>query len=246
MNLVYGNFQHDPGDAELSITREAVISETGIMYAVRERWTVNGRLHGTSTSNVNSKVAALLAAYSVNNLDIYLSGSAHIMRSSETINGTRVVMPPSFPVGSNGENSTYRSYTLAVEGEFAYSGSSVLLSWAESLSFKGTGGPNWGFLTCLNGSPQHQIFQQQTTLSCKQTGRAVCAPDSAHRNDYGQFWLAPEPVWPQWEHENLREISYDLPEDMYGKRITTWAYYFTANVPLQAFPNAGGVRVHLG
>ncbi|MFA5262239.1 MAG: hypothetical protein WC378_00330 [Opitutaceae bacterium] len=247
MNLIYGNYQHDVGDAEVSISRDGLVSELGRMYAVRERWTVNGRLHGTSVSDVNSKVAALLAAYSVNGLDLYLSGSSHILRSSETINGTRVVLPPHFPKGNGAENSTFRSYTLAVEGEYAYTDRSVLLSWSESLSFTGTGGPVWGFLEVLNGPPQQQMFMQQSVVRCSQRGSAVCVPDSAHRNEYLGHWPPSPPIWPQWEHGDRRNITYEKPSDLYGKRTTSWAYEFSANVPLGAYPNASaGVVFHLG
>ena len=247
MNLVYGGFQHDAGDAEIMISREGLVSELGRMYAIRERWNIQGRLHATDTASVNAAVAALMAAYSVDRQDIYLAGSSHIMRSADTINGTRVVAPPSFPRGSGAENSTFRTYTLAVEAEFAYIGESVLLSWNEALSFRGTGGPAWGLLECLNGPPQLQMFQQQTVCHCKQAGSATCVPDSAHRNDYGFYWQPPQPVWPQWEHTDRRDIVYDEPSDLFGKRVTHWSFEFSANVSLGAFPHAtSGVISHLG
>ncbi len=248
MNLVYGNFQHAPGDAEISISREGIVSDLGRMYAIRERWNIQGRLHADNVAAVNVAVANLMAAYSVDRQDMYLSGSSHIMRSSDTINGTRVVQPPSFPKGNNGENSTFRSYTLAVEGEFAYIGEDVLLSWHESLHFTGTGGPVWGFLECLNGPPQQQMFQQQSVVRCRQSGSATCVPNSAHRNTYGFYWAPADPVFPQWEHLNMRSIVYEEPPDLFGKRVTQWLYEFSANIPLGAFPHATATNVisHLG
>lgn len=246
MQLVYGNFQHDPGDAEVSISREGLVSELGRMYAIRERWNITGRLHGADTSAVNTLVAQLLAAYSVNRQDIYLSGSNHVMRSADTINGTRVVSPPQFPEGRGAELSTYRNYTLAVEGEFAYWGDSVLFSWSESLTFQGTCGPIWGFLECLNGPPQQQMFQQQSVMRCTQRGMAQAAPDSVHRNEVSKYWLPPPPTWPQWEHQERRSIVYELPANLYGLRTTTWSYEFSSNIPLIGTPNALGVVYHLG
>ena len=248
MNLIYGNFQHDPGDAEVSISREGMVSELGRMFAVRERWDIKGRLHGDNAAAVNQAVAALMAAYAVQGQDISLAGSSHIMRSSDTINGTRVVQPPSFPVGSGGENSTFRSYSLAVEGERAYVGNSILLSWSEAITFRGNGAPIWGFLECLNGPPQMQVFQQQSVCYASQRGSAICVPDTAHRNEYSQFWLPPDPAWPQWEHAEQRDITYELPSDLYGMRRTEWSYQFSANVQLRGtgLPNIGGIQMHLG
>jgi hypothetical protein len=246
MNLVYGNYAHDVGEAEVSIFREGVCSELGVMYAVKERWNIQGRLHASNVSAVNAAVAALLEAYSYNGLDIYIDGSSHVMRSADTINGTRVVVPPSFPKGSGGENTTYRNYALAVEGEFPYVGNSILLSYAETLSFRGTGDEDWGYLELRNGPPQRQVFTEQTVVYARQSGTAVCVPDSIHRNDPGFYWAAPPPIWPQYEHRNRRELNKVLPSNQYGQRVTTWSYYFSADVPLAGFPNSAGVVAHLG
>jgi hypothetical protein len=247
MNLVYGNYEHDVGDADVSISREGLISALGRMFAIRQRWDVNGRLHGNTVAEVNAKVLALMSAYSVNRQDIYINGSNHIMRSSDTINGTRVVVLPHFPVGSGGENTTFRTYRLAVEAEYAYSGDSVLLSWGESMSFRGTGGPSWGYLETLNGMPQRQMFMERTVYYCKQVGTAIVAPDSLHRNDYGYYWPPSPPIWPSLEHGDRREITYEEPADMYGSRVTHWSYDYSSDSLLAAYPHAAsGVVSHLG
>jgi hypothetical protein len=247
MQLKYGNHTHDAGEAEVMISREGLVSEMGRMFAIRERWEVQGRLHEASSADLSTAIDALITAYSYQGQDIELTQSEHAMRSGDTLNGTRVVSPPHFPQGRGGEYSTYRNYNLAVEGEFAYVGNSILLSWTESLTFTGTGGPVWGFLECLNGPPQQQMFMQQSVVHATQRGSAVCVPDSLHRNEYGFFWVPPEPIWPQWEHRDKKTITYELPADLYGKRITNWSYEFSANVPLGAFPNAtGGIQFHLG
>lgn len=248
MNLVYGSYQHEAGDAEVIITKEGLVSDLGVQYAVRERWDVNGRLHAANTTAVNSAVSALMDAYSSNYQDIYINGSSHIMRSSDTINGTRVVVPPSFPEGSGGENSTYRSYALSVEGDFAYVGQTVLLSWMETISFHGTGGPVWNFLECLNGPPQAQILQQQSVVRCKQSGSARAVPaNSYQRNDYGGYWPVPSPLWAQWEHEERRTIVYELPSDINGTRVTSWSYEFSMDTTYPGLPGgSSGVIQHLG
>ena len=180
--LQYGGYAHDPSDAEVMISREGVTSELGIVYAVRERWNINGRLHANDLPGINAAVESLYEAYSHDRQDIELVGSSHVMRSHDTINGTRVAMPPSFPKGNGAENSTFRSYTLAVEGEFAFSGDGILLSWAETLSFRGVGGPKWGLLETLNGQWPLQQFTDMSAMFCTQRGSAIIAPASAQRN----------------------------------------------------------------
>lgn len=246
--LQYGGYAHDPSDAEVMISREGVTSELGIVYAVRERWNINGRLHANDLPGINAAVESLYEAYSHDRQDIELVGSSHVMRSHDTINGTRVAMPPSFPKGNGAENSTFRSYTLAVEGEFAFSGDGILLSWAETLSFRGVGGPKWGLLETLNGQWPLQQFTDMSAMFCTQRGSAIIAPASAQRNDYGEYWLPPYPIFPQWEHSDKRDISFEQPADLYGKRVTHWSYDFEFNVPLlgRGFPNSDGVVCHLG
>jgi hypothetical protein len=237
MNLIYGSYQHDPGDAEVMIECEGIVSELGQMYAIKERWNIHGRLHANTVADVNTAVDNLLRAYSVNGQSISLSGSSHAMNSGATINGTRVVKPPSFPQGSGGENTTYRTYQLAVEGEYPYVGNSVLLSWTESVSTQGDGGPVWGFLECLNGKPQLQTFTQASVVHVKQTGSAVCM---------GTYWPAPGPLLSGSEHTDRRSILYELPSDLYGKRVTHWSYEFSSNFPISGLPNFGGLKFHLG
>ena len=244
--LQYGNFSHDPGDAEVSIARSGIVSELGVVYAVKETWNIRGRLHANTPADVNAAVLALYEAYSVSGLNLVLVGTEHGLISNETINGTRVTQPPSFPEGKGAELSTYRTYTLAVEGEYAYWGDGILLSWNESLNFRGDGGPVWGFLECLNGPPQQQQFQQASVLHCKQSGSAVCTPPSIHRNDYGIYWQPPQPAFPQWEHTDRRDITYEQPADLYGKRVTKWSFEFSSNTLLAAYPNGSGVISHLG
>lgn len=240
MYLKYGNYQHEAGETTLrGIVSESLSSEHGIVYAIRERWDIEGRLQisdqGTAAANqaaMTTAIDALVEAYSQNGRDIGLYTDAgvltsHSMKSSATRSGVRVVQPPSFPDGRGAEYSTYRTYTLAVEAEFTPSGGGTLVSWSETISFQGTGGPRWGYLEPINGPPQQQMFSQTSTQWAYQRGRAV---------NRGDFSPVPSPRWPTQEHGDLRDIQFEVPADNSGRRITTWSYVFEAPGGLGGLP----------
>ncbi len=240
MYLKYGNYQHDAGECTLrGIMSESLSSDNGQVYAIRERWDVEGRLQiddqGTAAANqaaMTVVIDALKAAYDVNGKDIGFYDDAdnltsHFIKSSATRSGVRVVQPPSFPDGRGAEYSTFRTYTLAVEAEHAPSGGASLVSWTETISFQGTGGPLWGYLVPINGPPQQQMFSQTSTQWAYQRGRAVM------RDKYSP---ALSPRWPTQEHQDMRDIQFEVPADNSGRRVTTWSYVFEAPTGLAGLP----------
>ena len=240
MYLAYGNYQHSAGEATLrGIMSESLSSENGQVYAIRERWDIEGRLQitdqGTAAANqaaMTTAIDALKAGYSRDGGDIgfYDDGgnlSSHSIKSSATRSGVRVVQPPSFPEGRGAEYSTFRTYTLAIEAEFTPSGGGSLLSWTETISFQGTGGPLWGYLVPINGPPQSQLFSQASTQWAYQRGRAAMR---------GEWSPPPSPRWPTQEHGDLRDIQFEVPPDNSGRRVTTWSYVFESSVPLAGLP----------
>src|SRR5262249_51742549 len=79
--------------------------------------------------------------------------------------GTRVVRGPSFPQGFGGEYSTYRTYSLAVEGDVPLRDDNIVLAHEESLEFEGTGGPIRVWIPVARGSWVRQPTAQAELLS---------------------------------------------------------------------------------
>jgi hypothetical protein len=148
MFLRCGGYQHEAGECSIAIARRALLTEQKVMYAYVESWQIMGRLHADTVPALTAAIAALEAAYSLEIIDIGLynddgSPTDHIMTARDANSGIHVISPPAFPEGRNAEYSTFRNYSITLEAEFKYIGDGRLLSWMETLSFKGTCGPLW-------------------------------------------------------------------------------------------------------
>ncbi len=239
MYLKYGNYQHAAGECTLTgITRQTAMTPNGIAYAIRERWNIMGRLQiadqGTPAANqaaMTVALNALIAAYKLQGRDLGFYDDAgnltsHVMRTSQTESGVAVIQQPSFPIGKGAEYSTFRTYTMSLEGSYSIATGS-LISWAESVSIRGTGGPVWGFLQPLTGSPQQQLFSQSSTVIAVQRGSA-----SAVHN----YPSIPSPLWPGQEHEELRDVEHVVPADNSGQRTIKWSYTMEFDGPVYGRP----------
>ena len=242
MFLKYRNYSHDAGETTIAISREGLFTENQVRYATRERWDISGRIQitdqGTEAANqtlMTTTLDALEAAYATGGGDIGLyqdSGAVttHFLDSSATRGGTRIVQPVSYPDGRGAEYSTFRNYTVAIEGTTLDS-SGALVFWTETLQFFG-GGPQVGFLPCLTGPPQKQLLYQATTYKAMQTGRAI---------GLGTYPATPAPLWPSDEHLHVKSNSKQLPADQSNQRITTWAYQFESVAPLGGLPTSSQI-----
>jgi hypothetical protein len=223
---------------------ESLVSENGVVYAIRERWDIQGMLQisdqGTAAANqaaMTTEIDALEAAYAENDKDIGFYDdsdnlTSHFIDSSATRTGVRVIQPPSFPVGGGAEYSTFRTYQFQVEADHPFSGP-ALISWTEAVSFEGTGGPVWGFLQPINGFAQQQLFSERSTQLGYQRGRAV---------GNGVYPAVPGPMWPTAEHEEVRSIAYEVPPDNSKRRTVTWLYTFEAIGSLVGRPTAKSIN----
>lgn len=63
IRLRYGNFLHELSDAAVSIQRSSEFTDAGIAFATRNIWSIQGRLEGSSFSDMTSKIRALETAY---------------------------------------------------------------------------------------------------------------------------------------------------------------------------------------
>ena len=245
MYLQFGNYVHDQGECAITISRSSRV-ENGIVLGYTERWDVKGRLQIVPTGDpvvdraiLSPRIAAMQQAYQQQGVDLGLyfddgTPSAHFLQSARSAGGTRVTKPPYFPVGLGAEYSTFRNFALSVEADFLDT-SLGLISWTESLTLTG-GGPQFGYLLCLNGPPQKQLLRQQTTYKATQQGEAV---------GLTAYPLPPAPLWPADEHGELRNISQTLPQRtglgpsaVYFSFKTRWSYVFESAVPLLGLPTA--------
>ncbi len=232
--LKYGNYQHDQAEVALVISKDAIYSQSGVRSGWIERWDINGRLQPAdeSQTGVIAALAVLENAYSTDGFDLglYLDTgelTQHFIDSSATVGGTRVTRLPSYPTGEGAEGAVYRTYAITVEAEIPDLVSDPLLHSQESISWQGTGGPDWGLLQTLTGPPQPQTFAQFTPVRMFQRGTAV---------GNLAYPLAADPIWPLNELQPARRIDRAVPRRNSNERIVSWAYTYLATEQLAGLP----------
>ena len=236
MYYAYGSHTHDDGECTATITREGLVSDCGKPYGYRERWELRGRLQADTQAELSAAIGTLEAAYERHGKDMGLydddgAVTSHLLDSSASRGGTRVVRRPFYPDGRGAEYSIFRNYVVVVEADFL-DNQFDLLSWAETIRAWG-GGPRFVLLECLTGPPQKQLVQEQTTYDAIQTGRAI-------GND--TYPVPPAPLWPAEEHSDQRDIHREVPSDNSGRKIIVWAYTFESIAPLVGLPRVSEVN----
>lgn len=242
MHIQYGSYAHDPGEIQLSVSREAVFNDAEVPYAVRERWDMDGMLVGDSQSDIDRKVRDLTAAYSQDGLDLSLKlsagGDTHLrLKSTECIGGTRVTQPPSFPSNSDAAYVTFLPYAVSVEGLVALAGtSSYLVSFQETIARSG-GGPRYGMIEPLTGMPIRQLLKRNTIYRATQRGSAT---------GLYTYPSVPLPLWPAALKEAPKvervgpRVRGTGATSTYTHYTVSWSYEFESATPLIGNPHSWG------
>ena len=245
MRLIYGSYQHDDGEAAVSINRQAKETEAGIPYALTHTWQIQGQLQGTSTTEVRDKILALERAYAVWNRDLRLVASdgtvLHALPVAGSISGVRVIQPPSFPDGTGAQYTTYRDYTIVVQAEYPYgpalfdpgsSGGYLLKRFSETVSFSG-GGPKRTVIETINTPPIEQLVASHTAYRASQSGIAI------GYLGYPPVNVIAPPLWPRYlaEAPKISRKSAVVQNGVPTDFEVSWSYEFLSPVPLFGGPN---------
>ena len=241
MILAYGDYRHALGEAALAITRETVYSPQQVPLGVKERWAIAGVLQAADAAALSTAIEALEAAYATPGRDAVLyfddgtTASSHRLTSASALGGVQVVQPPHFSQGEGAEYTTWRSYSLALEGMFPNSGAATaLVNWDETLTFIG-GGARWIYLPTLSGAPIKQVVQAQAPQRVVQSGRAV---------GYGIYPSLSAPLFPLALHQETSSLSYKAPKRVGAGSAAAnieyevaWHYEFESATALSGLPS---------
>lgn len=239
MFLRYGAFNHDIGEAAVTITRQKLVNAHGLDHAERVTWDIQGILHSNPVDGqggLTAKIGTLRSAYLDDGFDLFLLTdegipTAHALISASSLSGTRIIQGPSFPVGSGVEYATRRTYRIVVEADFP--SNHILLEWTETISWTGSLGPEWVYLPLMTQPPQKQIVANFTTLKATQAGRAA---------GNGAYIFPPGPIWPAAEHSIRRQAVKSVRPDNSGIRDTSWKYEFEHIGTLQGQPHTKSIN----
>lgn len=240
MRLQYGTYTHESGEAAVTIRREALRNESDAAYAMEVTWDIDLWIHAETQAELLARKIQLEQVYSTEGKDVRLlfaDGTvAHEMRNSYAAGGIKLLTPLSYPEGRGAEWSTYRTIQYSLGGEFPLNNQEAnLLTWTETVSHQGTGGPRLVLIEILNGPPQDQITNQRTICRVTQTGSAT---------GYTRYPAVPAPLFPNWEKLDQRQIDRTSPRarNVGASRTFTdwrvnWSYTFEMPTLSPAFPN---------
>ena len=234
MYIRYGSYTHAIDEASLSISKKRTVNERGVIIGGTETWTISGMLHGNSVSDLTTKINALEAAYARVNQDIYLlddsyNPTAHYMISSQTVSGVRALVI-TYPFENGAEYTTFRSYTIEVESSYDVDGGggggnsnqNNVIEFDQTISWQGTGGPQFIVRTPRYGPPIYQQVSRSTPILVQQAGMAL---------GYRGYPTPPNPIYPRYEHLDRRQITQQFPQvaTKEGQREfrINWNYSFT-------------------
>jgi hypothetical protein len=238
----YGNYTHAAGEVEYQIQKQAILNDLGEPVGEKVTVGMDGLLMGTSTSDMDSKVQSLRAAYLKDNQNWRVIAGSTVLDVSvdaeDTLNGIHVTQPPSFPSNKNAAYVTTLPYRIQLQWEQAVTDQLYALkSFTESLSFSG-GGPRYGHIETAVELPEKQLLRRNTIYRVVQQGQAV----GMYRQP-----LLPLPLFPG--------ALVSAPDTTLGSgralgpldRLRTseipitWKYTFESATPLAGRPNVWGV-----
>jgi hypothetical protein len=247
-----GDYPHEANENRFQFRIMPQYADNNLVVGYKKSVHLEGMLFGANASELATKQAALVAAYTsvTGNFTVLQNDNAteiptYKILGTQTIGGIRLISIE-FPARDQGEWVTWLKYVIDIEADIGGvgivggqgGGQSVLLSWNESISIRGNGGPRTVIRTPVNGSPVRQVVSQRTPIFASQRGSAV---------GLYRYPTPPQPIWPQHRTNPDEEITKDTADTVGGTgnqqqrrefRIS-WNYQFAAPTSLNANPSTG-------
>lgn len=242
MILKWGAYAHQNNEVWFDLSRRAIFSPAGKRFKIREIWTIQGVLRGTSQADLTTKTAALETAYASDGnkdlifyLDDGTTETTHKRLASSTINGLRVTQPVSWTAGASGlwgagiEYQRVRSFRVVVECEYLDLESS-LLAYFESVTYQPTGS-EFVIQETLTGSPEKYTTQASIRIVGKQQGYAIGATS---------YPSVATSLYPSDTRARLsytgKKLSGDFGLNQSTKFVSFWKYHFESVSALSSNP----------
>jgi hypothetical protein len=175
MQVKYGPYPFNADDVIISHNRKVMRSDTGVQYSFVDTWQLQFRLRGDTQTEITSAVETLHSVFSADYGNLVLlqndgSNSAFITNSAATTSGVKV-MNVDFPVLADGQYAYFIDGSVTLEAE-TVTNVGKDISYSETLSITGNGGPKIILLETARGLPIAQTTRQRTMVRGTQTGSA--------------------------------------------------------------------------
>lgn len=238
LKFVFGTYQHQVGEVDVSRRREIVRSTaSNRVLGFKHRLTLNGTLLGDGVSSIDLAVSKLIAAY---NKSVSFCGMVDSVtgapipsfwfKAVDSLSGILVMSGPSFPSGNETQHVTMYGYQIELEVTTVLdSGAANIREFSETLSFEG-GGPSYLHLEPLYGIPVKVLAKQNTVFRVRQSGRSV-------------GWLSrPAPAAPIWPSALMRSPTFRTPNARSDNGVLVdwpieWDYVFESAYQLSGDPH---------
>lgn len=220
--------------------RQVIRSDSGRPLRYVQGLDVTGTIFGSGQADLTDRENALRAALQKPYVDVVLKRddgqpSALALLNSKTLSGVVVTSGPEFFEDQGSEYVTTRRFRFSVEATYlAPKAESALVSWTQTVSVLGNGGPIRTWRIPLNADPIRQAVTPRSTIRYTQSGQAVGhlrmplpAPPMFGRayllneqesvqQDYGRplgrYWVEPSVRWNYvFEADKLLTGSTPLP-----------------------------------
>lgn len=175
-------------------------------------------LDGSGQADLSKKEAALRAALAVQNQDFVLltddgKASSAAVLAAQTASGTRVIAVGA-PEAQGAEFVTRRTVTFTVAAEFHVAGAErAVVSWRESLTVIGNGGPSCRWRFPVNAPAIRQVVSPTSLVRALQQGQAV---------GYLRRPPAPPPLFPAYLVNESPVYRAETPRPMGGGAPIDW------------------------
>ena len=238
MEIRYRNYTFQTAGAVFTVRRGIAFNEAYQRQTRTVQVELMGKLIVASNVSEADAPAALKAlttrieeAFSVDGGDLTVTHPNGVvalsLKSANYIGGLRVTLEPSYLETGPGELIRQRSFEINVEGlQDVLAGAEIgggnlgNLSFEETFSYEGTGGPRFVVIETMEGPPVEQQVNARTMCRCVQSGRA---------RKRGSYPPPSPPLYPAKEQFSQRAI--ERSSSLIPDRETSWRYVFESAVP---------------
>lgn len=211
MQLVYGSYNFTNNMVSYHRYINILRSQTGLPAIADEKWIVRNKIRGTSASDITSKcntfTSQMVDGYDLTFKDNSGSSTSDFMTHAVQLNGCRVdrirwIPSAGSPVQSGATFVNCREVEVVFSGQRMAGNSGDIMSWHESLTLVGNGGPKWIMVPSINGAVEPTTLMDFTPYSMIQMGRA---------SGLGEYPLFPDAKYPLFEHQEQRVQELGTP-----------------------------------
>lgn len=240
MFFKYGGYQHPDNEARLMAfivrpnhsqrgKRLTTTYEMHIQIEVNIPNSLAGATTAQAQTHLAGRISEIIDAYQEDYKDAAFchddgSLTRHSLVNADSLSGVRVTHR-TWPKGDGDEYATTRTGYVVLQADYLTPNSQLVL-FQEFVRNIGTGGPRWRIQDLEVGNPIVVPLNQRTHQRVIQTGMAVGL------QGYVLDYMIP--LWPQFEHLDLREVSPATPRAN-GQGYTHYPISWTFHMSL---PNA--------